>query len=215
MRWQETAPRAGAATAAWDEVAWGSLPPGAIILLTDDRMTRRALAARARGALGEDVTLVEAHGISSRAEGALRLDASLVPLWRDIELTGTPSEASLSLLASQRPVFMVYEPAWARAVAKHLVPVGLFDQVVPEPRGTSDRRHALEAFAPVRQRLARAIAKDRELEEVTAYALRARAIELLALGDRDLVGAAVEDLHAFAAHDAVATEIVSRLERAP
>jgi hypothetical protein len=106
---------------------------------------------------------------------------------------------------------MAYEPRWGRVLGKHLVPIALLDRFEPEPRGTSDRRRALEAFAPRRERLARAATKDPELEAATVYLLRARALDVAASGDRDLIGRAVEDLHTFAPEDPVATAIVARV----
>jgi len=207
VRW-----RAGAAAAAWDDLAWGALPPRAVAVVSDARIARRARAARAQGALRGDVTVVPALGTVLRApaERALAADPALVPLWRDLALEGKPGEASLSSLAAARPLGMAYEPRWGRALGKHLVPLTLFDRFRAEPRGASDREKALDAFAPARQRLARAIKGDSELADATAYLLRARALDIAASGDRDLVGRAVEDLHAFAPDDRVAKEIVAR-----
>ena len=167
--------RSTAATAAWDDAAWASLPPRAVVLVTAAPVYARALASRARGALADDVTLVPTFAHGPRARRDLGADPALLPLWRDLELLGTPSEASLSSLAAVRPVAMSYEPAWGKSVAKHLVPASLFDQFEPEPRGASDRRAGLDAFAPVRARLATALAADAELRALTATLLRARA----------------------------------------
>jgi hypothetical protein len=206
-----TLPRAEGASAAWDDLAWSSLPPRAVVLVTDPRLATRAAAARASGSLRGDLAVVPTFARGAPAARVLASDAALVPLWRDLELAGLPSEASLSSLASVRPLVMAYEPRWGRVLGKHLVPVALLDRFEPEPRGTSDRRRALEAFAPRRERLARFAAKDPELAAVTVYLLRSRALDVAASGDRDLVGRAVEDLHAFAPEDPVATAIVARV----
>jgi hypothetical protein len=110
-----------------------------------------------------------------------------------------------------RPLAMAFEPRWGRALGRHLVPVALLDRFEPEPRGASDRKRALDVFAPKRERLARAAGKDPELAESTAYLLRARALDVASSGDRDLVGRTVEDLHAFAPDDPVGTAIVARV----
>ena len=102
-------------------------------------------------------------------------------------------------------------PRWGRALGRHLVPVALLDRFEPEPRGASDRRRALDVFAPKRERLARAASKDPELAESASYLLRARALDVAASGDRDLVGRAVDDLHAFAPDNPVGTAIVARV----
>jgi hypothetical protein len=181
------------------------------VLVSDPRVERRARAARARGSLRGDIAVVPAFAHGALAQRALASDAALVPLWRDLALAGVPSEAALSSLASSRPLAMAYEPRWGRVLGRHLVPLALFDRFEPEPRGASDRRKALDAFAPQRDRLARAAKGDPELADVTAYLLRARALDVASTGDRDLVGRAVEDLHVFAPEDLVAKEMVSRV----
>jgi len=110
-----------------------------------------------------------------------------------------------------RPLAMAFEPSWGRVLGRHLVPAALLDRFEPEPRGASDRRRALDAFVPKRERLARAASRDPELAQAAAYLLRARALGIAATGDRDLVGRVVEDLHAFAPDDPVATAIVARV----
>jgi hypothetical protein len=182
-----------------------------VVLVTDARLDRRARAAQATGSLRGDVAVVPAQTRGSAAARVLSQDAALVPLWRDLELAGAPSEAALSSLASVRPLAMAYEPRWGRALGRHLVPVALLDRFEPEPRGASDRKRALDVFAAARERLARAASKDPELAEAAAYLLRARALDVAASGDRDLVGRAVEELHAFAPEDPVGAAIVSRL----
>jgi hypothetical protein len=206
-----TRPRAAGQAAVWDDVAWGSLPPRAVVVVSDARLGRRAAAAAATGSLRGDVAIVRTYGQGFARERALAADAALVPLWRDLALEGSPSEAALSSLATARPLVLEYEPRWGRVLGKHLVAVGLLDRFEPEPRGTSDRRKALDAWAPKRERLARAAGKDPELAVAAAYPLRARVLDVAASGDRDLVGRAVDDLHAFAPEDPVATAVVARL----
>lgn len=196
---------------AWDEIAWGSLPPRSLVLVTDARIWRRALSARATGALRGDVGVVPTFARGVLAGRFLSRDAALVPLWRDLALSGAPTEASLSGLASSRPLLTAFEPAWGRALGKHLVPAGLFDRFEPEPRGASDRRKALEAFTPQRERLARAVVRDLELADAAAVLLRQRVLDLASSGDRELLGRAVADLDAFAPGDRVGSEVVERL----
>jgi hypothetical protein len=202
------------ATAGWDDVTWGELPPGAVVVLTDERFCRRALAARARGALRDDVSIVmgSAPGASSRR--VLASDPLLLPLWRDLEIFGAPAEASLTALAAARPVAMSYEPRWGRGIAVHLVPDGVLDRFETEARGASDRRSAMAAFAPRRDRLRGWIRGEPELESITARMLRARALLLGTLDARDpaLVGKAVDDLQGFAPADPVGAQILARLQ---
>jgi hypothetical protein len=202
--------RSGDATAAWDDVAWGGLAPRTVVLLTDPRLYARARAAHARGALRDDLVVVPAYTHGPLARRVLASDASLVPLWRDLEIVGSPGEGSLSLLSAARPVAMAYEPRWGRVLSRHLIPAALLDRFEFEPRGASDRRYALDAFVPNRDRLARVLARDPELKFDTAYLLRARAIVVAASGDRDLVGRAVDDVRIFAPADHVASEILAR-----
>jgi hypothetical protein len=217
-------PTRAQAAALWDDLAWGVLPPRSVVLVTDERLIARAAAARAVGELRRDLAIVPAgpQSLSAATRWAayreLASEPALVPLRRDLELAGAPTEGSLSSLAAARPVAMVYEPRWGRPIDRHLVPVALLDRFEPEPRGSSDRRHALEGFAPRRERLARLVGgdgdrgeRDEWLADASAYVLRARALEVASSGDRDLVGRAVEDLHAFAPDDAVAAQIVARL----
>jgi len=204
--------------ATWDDTALGVLPPRAVVLVTDRTVWRRAAAAEATGSLRGDVTLVPTFAHGAAASRVLARDAALIPLWRDLELAGTPSEGALSSLAAARPVAMAFAPAWGPVLAKHLVPAGLFDRFEPEPRGTSDRRKGLDWFLPKRERLARAVARahdkrfaDPEIADATAVLLRQRLLDLAASGDRDLVGRAVDDLHAFAPDDPTAAEVVQKM----
>jgi hypothetical protein len=193
------APRAAGAAAAWDEVAWATLPPRSVVLVTAPTVYARALAARAIGALRDDVTLVPTFLHDARAWRGLASDPALLPLCRDLELVGAPGEASLSSLAAARPVLMSYEPRWGKPVAKHLVPATLFDRFEPEPRGASDRRAGLDAFAATRDRLASAVAPDPELRAAATLLLEARARLAVDLAsDADLVARTAADVRAFA-----------------
>ena len=200
--------RPGQDVALWDELAWDVLPPRAVVLVTSPRVGARAAAARAEGSLRDDLTLVLAYASADRVGRALSRDAALVPLWRDLDLEGAPSPASLSALATTRAVATSYEPRWGKELGRHLVPTGLLDLFEPEPRGASDRRKGLVALRPFRERLAHACERDAELADATALLLRARATDLAATGDRDLVGGAIEDLRAFAPGDPAGAEIV-------
>jgi hypothetical protein len=207
------------AASSWNDLVFGVLPPRTVIVATDPRLLERARAARAVGELRGDIAVVAASGTGVSLEPrTLAGDVALVPLRRDLELSGVPSEASLSSLAAIRPTALVYEPLWGRAIARHLVPSVLLDGFAPEPRGASDRRHALDDLAPQRLRLVRTATRsgdpperDLDLVRATAYPLRARCLELASGADRDLVGRAIEDLHAIAPDDPIAAQIVARM----
>jgi hypothetical protein len=160
--------------------------------------------------LREDIDVIPAYAKGPSPRRALAVDPSLLPLWRDLEFVGAPSEAALSALAATRPLAMVYEPVWGRALGRHLVPAALLDMFELEPRGRSDRRYALDAFARERSRLALFAAHDRELAPLSASVLRARALAVASSGDRELLPRVVDDARAFAPKDPVLDEIVAR-----
>jgi hypothetical protein len=222
------------ASEAWDEAAWGALPAGAVVLVRDRRVETRLYAARATGELRGDLALVPLFDLAGR--GAMRelsRDPKLSPIWRDAALLGAQEEWSLSSLASERPVVAAYDPTWDRALARHLVPVGLFARFEPEPRGGSDRRRALDELSPSassplagpvgpgtkaapvlpseRDRLAKAIEGDPELVGLTARLLRARVVALAAASERDVVAHALDDLRPFSPRDPLAAELVRRM----
>ncbi len=199
-------PRASGEASIWNDAVWGSLPARSVVLVTTPEAFARALAAQAVSELRDDVTVVPTYRHDARTRRALAVDPALVPLWRDLELVGTPGEASLSSLATVRPVAMAYEARWGRAIGKHLVPVTLFDRFEPEPRGASDRRHALDALVASRARLVQGIADDSELRGAAFALLRARA-ELVAgfTGESDLVARTAEAARAVEASTASVT----------
>ncbi len=214
------APSRARAAALWNDLAWGVLPPRSVVLVTDERLLTRSMAARAVGELRGDIAIVAAPGAGAGSVGPRMVgsDVALVPLWRDLLLSGLPGEASLSSLATARPVAMAYEPGWGRTLGRHLVPTALLDRFEPEPRGASDRRLALDTFLRPRERLASLVAgagdraeRDPWLARATAYVLRARCLEVASSGDRNLVGRTVEELHAFAPDNPVAAQIVARV----
>jgi hypothetical protein len=169
---------------------------------------RRIAAARA------DLLVVPTFALPSRVtDRALKAEPRLAPLYRDVALGDTPEELSLAQLASQRPLLSGFDPRWDRNLARHFVPVGLTSRFEPEPRGSSERRRALDVFDASKDRLVRvAIAKrDPDLATVTASLLRRRAIGVAACGERDVLARALDDLRPFAPDDSVANTLVRRL----
>jgi hypothetical protein len=205
--------RAPRASTIWNEVAWGPAPPAAVVLVSDPATMRRISAARATGEMRPDLLVVPTFAMPSRAtDRALKAEPKLAPLYRDIALGSTPEELSLTTLATDRPLLAGFDPRWDRALARHFVPVGLTTRFEPEPRGASDRRRALEAFTPAKDRLVRvALARrDADLAVATATLLRGRAIGMAACGEREVLSRALDDLRPFAPDDAVATTLVRR-----
>lgn len=202
-------------TAEWSTDAVLPLAPHAVIVTSATPIVRILVALRAAGELAPDVILVPANDATGRiTTHAMLRDPSLTPLARDLVLDGTPQEYALSEIASTRPLFLTYDPRWDRALARHLLPQGAFDRFLGEPRGPSDRKRALDAFVPVRDRLARATRNDVELRHTTAFLLRARALAVGAAGDRKAAVRTVEDLDRFSRSDRTGDEIVKRIIRA-
>lgn len=209
---REVLPRG--ATAAWTANAFDGVPPAGVLLVSDRALARRLAAARATGEMRGDVLVVSTNDARSRLSArALLLEPKLAPLFRDLALGSPPEELSLTQIAGARPVLLSFERAWDRALARHLVPVGLFARFDAEPRGAVDRKRAEGLAAPVRDRLVRAVVarRDEDLVTLTASLLRARALGVAATGDRDLLSRALDELHAFAPRDPVATQLVRRM----
>ena len=205
--------RARGVAATWEAVAWGPLPAGAVLMISDPRVMKRIVAERAAGTMRGDVLVVPTYDLSGAiARAALTQEPRLAPFWRDMALLTAPDEFSLSTLAATRPLVMAFDPRWEKALARHLVPVGLVARFETEPRGASDRRRALDGFVTKRDRLMKetVILRDPELVALTAQLLRARAIALAASGDRDMVIRGIDDLHVFSPYDTVADTLAHR-----
>jgi hypothetical protein len=202
------------ASSTWNDVALSPLPPGAVLLVMDRRVLGRVLSSAAAGELRGDVAVVPSFDLASAMSAReIRREPKLAPFARDMALTGVPEEWSLAQLAAARPLATTFDARWERALARHLVPAGLFAIFQPEPRGTSDRRRALDALAPAHALLQKAILKPRdpELCAATATLLRVRAIATVASGDRELLPRMLDDLRPFSPNDSLANELIRRV----
>jgi hypothetical protein len=200
------------ATSAWTSDVTFGIAPHACLILSVRPVVELLAALRASGELGRDAIIIAPYDVQGRmATKDILRDPTLTSLARDLFLSGLPQEYALSSLATQRPLFVAYDPRWDRAIARHLVPDGAFDRFMSEPRGQSDRKKALAAFADVRDRLLKATRGDAELKSATTSLLRARALAAGASGDREAVGRTIEDLHRFSQNDATGGEIVKRI----
>ena len=203
------------ASAAWAESACGPLAPGSVILLSDARLERRLLAARAASELRADLLLVPLFDPrGARAARALASEPLLTPLYRDAIVSGAPEEVSLAKFAEARPLVFMFEARHERALARHLVPSGLFMRFMPEPRGRTERRAGLEEFLAPRAEIARTSmsrGRDPEILEVTTRLLRARAIALAAADDKEVVSRALDDLRHFSPEDPMIQTLIRRM----
>lgn len=201
------------ASAIWNDVAWGRAPPAAV-LVADRRTMRRVVSARATGRMRGDLVVVPAYDVQGR-EGlrALVAEPKLAALYRDMALGVPPEELSLAELGAERAVLAPFDPTWDRSLSRHLVPLGLSSRFDPSPRGSSERKNALEAFAPAKAELVRITVtkKDADLAASTAALLRARAIGMAATGERDVLSQALDDLRAFAPDDPIGATLVRRI----
>jgi len=184
----------------WTDEALLSLPPKAVLLLQSDAAFLRLQAARALGGARPDLLVVPTSALSQRS---VRLDlveeeAALLPVVRDVLLTGEPSELSLSGLADTRPMYVELDPDWDERLYPHLVPHAFFSEFSPHPLGRSDRTLGIQSsfsrFDEVAAALRGAPELDPATRDVLARSLSERAILLELLGDRTAAAAVTQDL---------------------
>lgn len=198
----------------WDEEALADLPEHSIVLVSDSNVMRHLDAARATGSLRDDLLVVTLNSVGGRTTlRALAAEPKLAPVVRDVALTGQVTEFSLATLAASRPLFAQYDSRWDRSLTRHLVPEGIFDRFEPEPHGVTDRRKGLDAFLPLRQKLAHdlSLPRDKEMTSITAAILRSRLDALTAIDERENLPHAIEDVRAFAPDDPIANRLVFKL----
>jgi hypothetical protein len=201
------------ATPTWEDLAFDALPPKALVLIRDARLLLRTQAARASGSLRPDLSIVPISALQARgATTVLAREPALTPLLRDILLTGTPQEITLSTLASAKPLCVEFAHTWPSSLARHLLPVGLFMQYEGEPRGASERRLGLDGQTVLRDRLGRALMAggDPELSLLTIRALRLRAMSTALTGERSSTVRTLEDLRVFSPKDPIMEELIRR-----
>lgn len=192
----------------------GPAPPAAIVLVSDPRVLERIQATRAAGLAREDIELFPTYDLKSTlARDAVDFEPKLAGLYRDLALGTLPEEWSLSALGAARPLLLTFDPKWKPSLAKHLVPDGLFSRFEPEPQGPSDRRLALEKAAKRRAFLTSEVAgpgRDVGLQRLVAHLLRARALGLGAIGERENLSKVLDELRPYAPDDPVASQLVRR-----
>ena len=206
-------------TERWTDEALLSLPPKGLLLLQSDAVFLRLEAARALGGLRPDLLVVPTSALNQRS---VRLDlvdqeAALLPVVRDVLLSGKPSELSLSGLADTRPMYVELDTDWDARLFTHLVPHAFFSEFAPHPLGRSDRTLGVEGsfarFDAVAAALRSAPALDPATRQVLARSLSERAILLELLGDRAAAAAVTEDLLLLCPGHSVGTALHERISR--
>ncbi len=195
--------------------AYGSLSPGTVIVTHEPRALQRVLAARESGELRSDVVIAPTFDLGSRlAREALAVEPLLAGVYRDVALGGRPEEFALSELSRVRPLSIAFDPAWDRALARHLLSAGMATVFEAEPRGASDRIQGIDTFAPLRQRLTKELLpppRDPEKLHVAVKMLRTRAIALGSGGEKAVLARALDDLRALSREDPIADELTRRI----
>jgi hypothetical protein len=211
--------RAQSAAEAWTDSALSSLPAHSALLVRSDAVYFRLLAARVMRDSRPDVLMVplellERGGV--RAE-LLAREQGLVPLVREMLLSGKPSEFALSALADVRPTYVELDPSWNARLSSHLVPQAFFTSFAPQPLARSDRRQersrSARDFSRLISRLERAKDADPATRRVLVSELAERALVLAALGDREPAEGVVSDLLRLDPRSALAQQLRKRLEK--
>ena len=191
--------RTRAAKVAWHEALFGGLPARTVLLANDGRFLEHLSALRAANLLRGDLAVVStAHLYARPAMRALSREPKLAAFFRDMALNGLPSEWGFTTLASERPLAVLFEPAWDKSIARHLIASGALDLFHPEPRSTLERKRALEAFSPVRERWEQLLAspENPDVRALVAIPLHARADALAANHERELAARTEDDVRA-------------------
>lgn len=215
-----SADRSQSVTDVYSEQTLETLQPASVVLVRSEPMLLRLAAARLTRGSRPDVLIVPMQLLESgsgRAR-ALSREPGLMPLVRDVLLTGRPGEYALSALSDVRPLYLQPDPDWETRLHTHLVPRPFFTGFSPHPLGRSDRRVGLDegeaSLARVLAALAHEPTGDPAVREAVAHDLGQRALLLSSLGDRDAVRQLVEQLLAVDPESELARELKRRSARA-
>ncbi|HET9955943.1 MAG TPA: hypothetical protein VFQ61_15645, partial [Polyangiaceae bacterium] len=219
------------AAATFTSEALASLPAGSALLLRSEAVWRRMLTAQAVSGLRSDLSVVPMPVVES---GSINAEAyaghtGLLPLVRDMLLSGKPSEYALSALADARPTYVELDPAWDLRLQSHLAPHGFFLAFAPQPLARSERaaepprvrRGLLRVAARVRPgsgpRAAMAQGADaqRGAGRAVVDALARRAALLAGLGDLEPAQQELRTLLEISPSDRGSLTLKQRLDRTP
>ncbi|HEY8944562.1 MAG TPA: hypothetical protein VIM73_09875, partial [Polyangiaceae bacterium] len=201
----------------WTDEALESLPTSSVVLVRSQTLVLRWWAVRASRGARPDAFLVPLALLERGGAGAARLsrEEALLPLVRDVLLSGRPGEFALSALADARPLFLEPDTSWDRRLYAHLVPRPFFTEFAPHPLGRSDRHLGLEAADAAFGRVSAAVQKSPDGDPATrsllATELTQRAVVLAALGDRADARRVVEQLLALEPRAELGLKLQARL----
>lgn len=198
----------------WSPAALGNFRAGTLIVGEDPRAFHRLVAASLSREAPPGLAFVPLYDLGGRmVRQELVRTPALVPLVRDMTLTGAPTELALSKLAAEREVVLFFSARWERALARHLVPDGVLDRFEPEPRGGSERQRGValseEALTPLARLYGGGVA--RTLATSTAELLRARVGALASIGERELAFRVLEQMRVFSPSDPFVASMETRL----
>jgi hypothetical protein len=203
----------------WTDEALGALPQRSLLLVRSETVAFRLWAARVARGERPDVVVVPLPllGKGSVAQKLLALEPALAPLIRDMAVSGKPSEGALSGLADVRPLYVELDPSWDKRLMDHLIPKPFWLEFAPHAYGRSDRTAALRKGRRPFQRVLDVAQGDERKDRATLAMLSVRAEEqavvLASLGDRESVGALVEDLRAIDPDHPLANELAARMKK--
>jgi hypothetical protein len=213
--------RGATAAEVWTDRALASVPPDGLLLLRSEALAWRLLAARIVRGQRPDIVVVpmpllERGNVRARL---MRTEPALAPLIREVALSGRPSEYALSTLADARPLFVEFDPSFARAELEHLVPQAFFMRFAPQPLGRSDRvaglSQGLSDFRLVLAETERDGQRDVATRGVLMAETRGQALVAAALNDRKNLESILATAHRLDPDDALAREIAAQLKAKP
>lgn len=184
----------------WTEEIFDQLPPESLVLLRSEALAWHLFAARAARADRPDLVVVPLTRLqdASLAGRLLDTEPALLPLLREMLVSGRPTEYALSSLADARPLFVEFDPKWDRRLASHLVPGTFWMRFSPHPLGSSDRSVAIDGARASFERVLASADHPGYRDATTLAVLGAQASEqalvLAALGDRAGLAHALDNL---------------------
>jgi hypothetical protein len=203
----------------WTDEAESELPPGALLLVRSPTLAFRLWESRIVRGDRPDLVVVPLAllGRGRVAAELVRDEPALVPLVRDVAMSGRASEYSLATLADARPLYVELDPVWDKRLLDHLRPTPLWLGFTPHTLGRSDRSSALAAEEGRRAfRRVLGVAKgvpagDSATLAVLGARAKEQAVVLAALGDRDSARRVLGDLGRIEPRSEFAARLEERL----